>query len=303
VSFCFQRIGPAKSAEEQFSLQPDQPLVFGSGEAADVVVARYSDHETYHLKIWEEDGRCIAENLLGVADAVSLNGRPFLSIVEILDGDCLSIEEQVFHASEVREVAVPVSEDCSPLTVVAHEVSTPCEERALVSTVLSSGVRESMPAQPAHWSLADVVTRLSGNERAFLLVNPQCVDGKWHSERIPIRDLYSAAPDAVRDQFSLTCVLAEDLVENLQIYDSVKHQDAAVWVIPRPSQSRDDWMTSIYLSWFSRPSNLEFTLHSASSSFREALMKPFRAIILKPAKRPQEWVAYTSAEENFEIAG
>jgi pSer/pThr/pTyr-binding forkhead associated (FHA) protein/tetratricopeptide (TPR) repeat protein len=87
--------------EQEYSIST-KPIVFGSAEDSDVVLGSRSIAR-HHMKVWEEDGEVIIEDLTGGA-GLELNDQKSSGIFKIAPGDQLKAGVFVFQVPDVTAV-------------------------------------------------------------------------------------------------------------------------------------------------------------------------------------------------------
>ncbi len=295
--YTIQRLSGCSEHEREIRIGDGQRVTIGSSPDADLRLHLSFGLPAVCLEVWHETDRCIAENRTRNPDLVRLNGHPLYSVAQLETGDLLEIGSDSFAVVYLDQTpaAPPVSPEAVPLVPIPDPVPSP----RVISTVLKS-VRMNDAAvrhEPvdAEWSDMEVLRQLSDQHHAFLFVN-------FKHARVPLpdqvsigEDLFEKAPKEIRQMYSLHAIGTASVDSKLQIYEKLRNLDSAVWAIPETNAETSLKDAKIYLAWFARPSVLEMSLQKSPEVFGASLLKPFKAVVLKPAKT-HSWVMYCKAD-------
>lgn len=254
------------------------------------------------LEVWMEADKCLAQNVSGNARLILLNGHPFYSVGQLEHGDLLEIGDDQFAV--VYRDETPPEPVVSPVLPVAAEPEEVEPEPYVPATFLNSVAVNSavMRHEPrdAQWELVDVLKHLAEQFQAFVFANFRHAGARGPQGDEFGDDLFQHAPEEVRAIYSLHAIGDVAVGQKLKVYADLKDKDAAVWVVPEDDLETCVKDAKIYLAWFARPSVLQMTLQQSPRVFTEALLKPFRAIVLRSAD-DGSWVIYTKSD--FDPAG
>ena len=290
--FSIQRLSNCSADEREIRIGEGQRVTVGASPNADLRLHLSFGLPGICLEVWHDIDRCLAENVSRDSELVTLNGYPLYSVGQLEHGDLLQIGSDsfavVFLEQSTAAKAMPPAAvaDSAPLQRVV--------DTALKPVILNAATVRHEPVD-AEWRDIDVLRNLIEQHQAFLFANFQLAG-------VPVPDLdgvgddlFEHAPDEVREIYSLHAITDMPPDQRLQIYDKIRDLDAAVWVVPDTDVETCLKDAKIYLAWFARPSVLEMSLQKSPEVFCAALLKPFKAVMLKPSSGCN-WVMYTKAD-------
>ena len=292
TTYAIQRLSQCSEEERVCHINDGQEVTIGAAFECDLRLHISFGLPDISVKIRLEDALCVVENLTPDALLVLVNGQGVYGVAQLQDGDALQIGSDQFAVLRVpsESVAAKVAETRAPGPPAAASIN-----RGLEATAVNAAVSRHTPVDP-RWDEAEVLERLCDEHDAFLLANFRHASVDVPRVSVAGEDHYQEMPEEVRAIYSLHAITGASANKKLKIYDGLRDQDAAVWVLPEADIDLCLKDAQIHLAWFARPSVLEMTLQESPPMFIEALFKPFKAIIVKPQSGPQQWVMYTKAD-------
>ncbi|MEZ6129835.1 MAG: hypothetical protein R3C59_14220 [Planctomycetaceae bacterium] len=294
--FSIQRIGNHRREDREIRIAEGQRATLGAAVDADLMLRRSVGVPAYCLQVWVERGKCLAENVSRNPRLITLNRQPLYSVAQLEQGDLLQIGDDQFTVVYQDETPIPLSAPVvAPVVAPVEAVPPPyVPSTALNSVRLDSAVVRHEPHDSA-WEVTEVLRQLAEAFQAFPLINVRHA-GALLPQRLDCGDdLFAHAPDEVRETYSLHALDNATVDQMLGVHQQFKDQDAVVWVVPEDDPATCLKEAKIYLAWFARASVLEMTLQQSPKVFTEALLKPFRAIVLEPTGG-SNWVMYTKSD-------
>lgn len=256
-----------------------QVQLLGGYEGAEIVAA---------LSLDPEDG-CLIRNTTQEPSLVLVDGAPVYSIFKLEDGDLLDIAGDQFR------VLIPrFSEQPAAPVVVAPPVRIPEPEIPKSSYELQqiSGTTEFSSFGPADnlWSLDEVLDALLVQPGAFLFANFRGAKSRPEPGLEIGEDLLSAAPEEIRDMFSLHAIAEGKLDQKKRVFRQLAARDCAVIVLPQGGDSGACVKAlKLYYGWLTKPSVLDFTLLKGSKSLTTEILKPIQLFLMAEIGRTPEW--------------
>ncbi|MCA9058580.1 MAG: hypothetical protein KDA96_21405 [Planctomycetaceae bacterium] len=299
LTYCIQRLSLCDEAERILFLPDDAAVTLGSAGNADLRLHQSFGLPASCMKIWMEDGSCIAQNQTGNAGLVFLNGQPLLDLVKLEDGDALQVGSDQFVVLLHRESAEPEPVPVIPAAVaVEPEVREPELRRTIRSTGVGKCTAKHVP-EDARWDTERLLNELA--ERGPLL---QFLNFRHAAVDVPAikslgEDLFATMPEEVTEIYSLHVVSDAALPDRLKVHRMMEKRDAEVWAVPAGDVETTMKEAKLYFAWLARPSVLEMTLRQSPRSFCESMLAPFQALFVVPVDGASPWAAYTAAGAEF----
>ncbi|MEZ6063186.1 MAG: FHA domain-containing protein [Planctomycetaceae bacterium] len=292
------RVGPLSELLEVIPLAAWHSLHFGTAAGADVQLTPHPALPQVCLRVWQDTDRFLAESLTGSRRIVVLNGQPLDSIIELERGDTIEIGIDRFVVTTEQQLRVEVRD----VAAAPESAEDSVIRQVLISADVNGCLRRYVPADPA-WSAAGVVQKLCDRHGAFLFANFLYAGLTGRPPDFAGEDLYSHAPDEVRDVYSLHAVSKASTAQKLQIFEALRTSDAVICAVAEADFESCLKNAKICLAWFARPSVMEMTLTKGSRHLAEKLMAPFRALMFAPHGGQHEWVMFTKADVDIDEFG
>ena len=248
-------------------------------EGAEIVAA---------LSLDPEDG-CLIRNTTQEPSLVLVDGAPVYSIFKLEDGDLLDIAGDQFRVLISRFVEQPAAP-----VMVAPPVEVPQPELPKSSYELRriSGTTEFSCYGPSDnlWSLDEILDALLVKPGAFIFANFRGAKSRPGSGLEIGEDLLSAAPEEIREMFSLHVIADGELDQKKVVFRQLAARDCAVIVLPEGGDSQACAKAlKLYYGWLTKPSVLDFTLLKGSKSLTTEILKPVRLFLMAEIGRTPEW--------------
>lgn len=303
--YSIQRLGNFPEGDRELRVSEKHRGTLGAAADAGLQLRTSFGLPAVCLEVWMDRDKCLAQNVSGNSRLILLNGHLFYSVGQLEHGDLLEIGDEQFAV--VYRDETPPEPVVSPVLPAAPEAEPEIEPAPkpyvpttfLNSSAINSAVTRHEP-RDSQWEEVDVLKHLAGQFAAFVFANFRHAGARGPQADEFGDDLFQHAPEEVRAIYSLHAIGDVAVDQKLKVYAELKDRDAAVWVVPEDDLGTSVKDAKIYLAWFARPSVLEMTLQQSPRVFTEALLKPFRAIVLRSAVR-QGWVMYTKSD--FDPAG
>ena len=282
-------LGEAGPAVAELYSGGDEVLFGTTSECQVQLLAGYEEAEIVAaISLDPEDG-CLIRNTTQDPTLVLVDGAPVYSIFKLEDGDLLDVAGDQFR------VLIPrFSEQPPAPVVVAPPVEIPEPEIPKSSYELEriSGTTAFSSFGPADnlWSLDEVLDALLVKPGAFFFANFRGAKSRPGSGLEIGEDLLSAAPEEIREMFSLHMVAEGELAQKKMAFRQLAARDCAVIVLPEGGDSQACVKAlKLYYGWLTKPSVLDFTLLKGSKSLTTEILKPVRLFLMAEIGRTPEW--------------
>lgn len=146
MSHSIQRLSNCSAGEREAIVNDGQAITIGSGNAADLRLQLTFGMPGACLKVWNERGTLIFENMTRDPGLIFLNGGPLSSIMPLENGDLLQIGNDQF-AVVLNSDSPPVEE--VPVVEAIPVAIEPTISHVLETVRLNTAVARHTPVDPA----------------------------------------------------------------------------------------------------------------------------------------------------------
>jgi len=238
-----------------------------------------------HVRICVEDGLCRLEVQAGVPEYISLNGQPVYAAVQLEHGDVLRIGDEQFALIRRSEFT-----NFPEQSAAATSMEPKTYDRKLDCHGLNRAVTQHIPEDP-EWAMDKFLAGAASE--MTLIANFKAADMTVPQQET---DLFAHAPDEVRHVYSLHAVTDGTAAARAHLYRQLRDADAGLWIIPEDDLESCLQDLKLHIAWLARPSVLELVLREGAPEFCEAIMKPLKAVVLRPQRSSANWAIFTKQD-------
>jgi hypothetical protein len=288
-----------RDSGHSWELHEDESTLLGVGPDAGIVLSPIINVPSICAQIWNSpESGCVIENLTELPHLIYVNEEAVQTTAIADDGDLVEIGFDQFRIS----VRKPASLKTTPVPVTAAAVAAhpaaPAVNFTLAARRINPDVQSCVPTDH-RWVFDDVLQRALKTSSTFLLINLVHAGVTPPKPEIIGSDLLDGAPEEVRNMCSVHAVTEATAVQKLAIWNLLKDKDAAIAVIPETDDTAGCVKNSkLYLGWLSRPSVLEMTLKQGSRELSGAILKNFKAILIRGKGGEAGWSVWTRPDVN-----
>lgn len=282
-------LGEAGPAVAELSSGGDEVLFGTTSECQVQLLAGYEGAKIVAaISLDPEDG-CLLRNTTQDPTLVLVDGAPVYSIFKLEDGDLLDVAGDQFR------VLIPRFSEQPPTPVVVAppvEIPEPVIPKSSYELEKISGTTEFSSFGPADnlWSLDEVLDALLVKPGAFVFANFRGAKSRPGSGLETGEDLLSAAPEEIREMFSLHVIAEGELDQKKMVFRQLAARDCAVIVLPEVGDAQACVKSlKLYYGWLTKPSVLDFTLLKGSKSLTTEILKPIQLFLIAEIGRTPEW--------------
>ena len=288
-----------RNTGHSWELHEDESTLLGVGPDAGIVLSPIINVPSICAQIWNSpESGCVIENLTELPHLVYVNDEAVLTTAIADDGDLVQIGFDQFRVSVRKPVPAKTTPVPVPAAIVAAQPAAPAVNFTLTARRINADVQSCVPADH-RWVFDDILRRALRTPTTFLLINLVHAGVTASEPEIMGSDLLEGAPEEVRAMYSVHVVTEATSEQKLAIWNLLKDKDAAIAVIPETDDIAGCVKNSkLYLGWLSRPSVLEMTLKQGSRELSGAILKNFKAILIRGRGGETGWTVWTRPEIN-----
>ncbi len=288
-----------RNTGHSWELHDDESTLLGVGPDAGIVLSPIINVPSICAQIWNSpESGCVIENLTELPHLIYLNDDAVQTTAIASDGDLVQVGFDEFRISVRKPAPLKTTPVPVPAAAVTAQPAAPAVNFTLTARRINADVQSCVPTDH-RWVFDDVLQRALKTPTTFLLINLVHAGVTPPKPEIIGSDLLDGAPEEVRTMCSVHAVTDATSEQKLAIWNLLKDKDAAIAVIPETDDTAGCVKNSkLYLGWLSRPSVLEMTLKQGSRELSGAILKNFKAILIRGKGGEAGWSVWTRPDVN-----